>query len=390
MNLRAPFILLLISLNLGHLSGQEGGVHYYQFSFSLEENDYSRLISARGSKFDLYPTGSSLNGVPVNIERLHIRGKSSLFFDRKSFSIHTSKEDPVNFPDLEKPFRKFNLLSLSMDKNFFRNRLAFRCLNEFGLFPLFNAYANITINQHPQGIYLIMEKPDEYVLNSQKGVFLLRSMDGGRVEYEGGKELSGKESRTFVKAYREISKICKREKGEILRQELSERLDLEAYMKWLAFNFWIKNGDYGDEFYLYVLENREKPFFHLLPWDYDDIFSPKPHEGQKLRDYRLGPALIFSSEDMLGRTIATDSVLYTQYCGIFKSMLEDFTEEKLEEIFAGVLSELQIYAEKQRNDAHFQPDRAGMVDIEAVQKDMASKLAFLKDERLRCLAILNQ
>ena len=51
---------------------------------------------------------------------------------------------------------------------------------------------------------------------------------------------------------------------------------MKAYFSWLAFNFFIMNGDYSDELYLFALPNQEEIRFGVLPWDYDDILTGSP------------------------------------------------------------------------------------------------------------------
>ena len=60
---------------------------------------------------------------------------------------------------------------------------------------------------------------------------------------------------------------------------MSQWIDLDIYMKWLAFNFFIRNGDYTDEVYFYMDPATGK--YRIIPWDYDDIFASGPHEGSE-------------------------------------------------------------------------------------------------------------
>ena len=48
-------------------------------------------------------------------------------------------------------------------------------------------------------------------------------------------------------------------------------------MRWLAFNFLVRDGDYTDEVYLYIDPELKK--FKLIPWDYSNLFLTAPHEG---------------------------------------------------------------------------------------------------------------
>ena len=91
-------------------------------------------------------------------------------------------------------------------------------------------------------------------------------------------------------------------------------------MKWLAFNFIVKNGDYTDEVYFCIDPAVDK--FKFIPWDYDDIFAIAPHEGNAIKKDAIGNKLIFSSEDKLDQKIANDAYLYHIYLSVFQKTLK--------------------------------------------------------------------
>ena len=72
--------------------------------------------------------------------------------------------------------------------------------------------------------------------------------------------------------YKLIYKSLKKQNGEELYKTLNQWIDLDNYMKWLAFNFLVRNGDYTDEVFLYIDPEINK--FKIIPWDYDDLFLP--------------------------------------------------------------------------------------------------------------------
>lgn len=382
-SLRAIGLMVLLGISL--LRAQQFEGNYRLFEFSMKEGEYAELIHEVGKKIDVKPTAASLNGQPIQVTRLHVRGQSSLFFRRKSFTLHLAKGHPIYLQTpqgTKKLADKFYLLSLSMDRHYFHNRLAFLCLNELGLFPLFNAYAEVRINGESQGVYLIVEKPEDYVLDELKGVFILRVGPKHQVdEYSAKKSLSRREVKSYLQAFRQIKKVCRKASGRELQQALSELMDLEAYMKWLAFNYWVHNGDYSDEVYYYALKHRKSPLFSMLPWDYDDIFVSRPHEGWKLRNRRIGQAMIFSSEDLPGRTIARDSLLYRQYLQVFKEVLDRLPNEKLEAFFRQIDEELTPYFSKAEVVDASRYDQRGPSTLEDIRKDMQDKLELMKNQR---------
>lgn len=342
------FIFLWISISL---FAQKEESTFPTFHFHLHALDFQKLIESKGQKFEIKPIQAQLNEEEIEIEKIRIRGKSSLHFSRKSFSIHLSKNSELSFPSSPKAFRKFYLMSLSMDKFDYYNRLAFQCMAEIGIFPLDYRYAQLMINEEDQGTYFFVEKPDEYVLKHLKASYLMRRGEYSQADdIEWAKGLSKAEAKNYQKKYLEIKRICKQYEGGELQEKLSALIDLPAYMKWLAFNYWINNGDYNDEIFFYVKHENSVPLFSILPWDYDDIFAEGPHEGWTIRNKRIKDALIFSSEDYLGRKIASDPMLYAQYLEVLEEVIAQLSEEKLKEIFGDIREELKELDKYQKGD----------------------------------------
>ena len=71
-------------------------------------------------------------------------------------------------------FGDFYLVSLSMDRNYYHNRLSFDLLNSLGLFDLQYAYSELKINGKSQGIYLILQRPQDWALKDQNSPYIVR------------------------------------------------------------------------------------------------------------------------------------------------------------------------------------------------------------------------
>ena len=67
-----------------------------------------------------------------------------------------------------------------MDKNYWRNRFCFILLNEIGLFPLENSFVEVQLNDKSQGIYLLIQKTDDYTDQIDSPLLLRREQKGER------------------------------------------------------------------------------------------------------------------------------------------------------------------------------------------------------------------
>jgi spore coat protein H len=112
-------------------------------------------------------------------------------------------------------------------------------------------------------------------------------------------------------------------------------------MKWLAFNFFVRNGDYTDEVYFYIDRDIDK--LNIIPWDYDDLFAKAPHEGNIESRKVLGDKFIFSAEDMLDKKIATDPYLYKMYLIQFREVLNLLSPDVIKRTFENTYAELYPY-----------------------------------------------
>lgn len=306
---------------------------------------YDKIMASRGEDLDLANTILKFKGDTVSIKEAHLHGQTTLQFERKSYSIDADKK--IKLCKGCEGLGDFYLVSLSMDKNYFHNRLCFDLLNTLGLFHLQHAYSEVKINGKSQGIYLILERPQDWALKEENSPYIVRRgiehlVDRERFQKDTDKEMKKKYHDQFLSIYKLINQYS----GEDLHKKLNEVMHLEDYMRWLAFNFIIKSGDYSDELYFYVDPQSKR--FKIVPWDYDDIFKLHPHEGIKERNLKLNPSsLIFSSEDKLDVKIANDPYLYAQYQKHFKSVLEELSEEKLEKVLTNIYSDLSpLFASK--------------------------------------------
>jgi len=112
-------------------------------------------------------------------------------------------------------------------------------------------------------------------------------------------------------------------------------------MKWLAFNFLVRNGDYSDEVFFYIDPEINK--YRIIPWDYDDIFATVPHEGYSERKKMIGDKMLFSSEDKLDTKIANDPYLYNLYLGSLQKVIGELSPAVLKDVFENAYSELYPY-----------------------------------------------
>jgi len=283
-----------------------------RISFKMPDNCYSRIRDSRGLKYELSKIQMICNGSSIPVSSLSIRGKTSLYYPKKSFTVKLDKKiDIISSPGTVR-VKDCYLIGLTMDENYIHNYIAFTLMDVLDLFNLVFGYCEVVINDETQGIYLITERPRDYALKTVNSPAIIRRGYKGKIDkLVINKNNSPNSNRFYIRKFNRIYTHDRKYSGRELYDSLDSHIDMDQYMRWLAFNFLTRNGDYTDEIFLYIDPADDR--FRIIPWDYDDVFSKQPHEGYKSRRRVRGGKFIFSSEDRLDRVIITDEYLYLKY-----------------------------------------------------------------------------
>jgi len=330
------------------------------FSFKVDSKWESRLNEISGQKLEIPSCEIAYNGVAVKTKSCKTRGNTTLYFKRKSFSV--SLKDPVVLG--EKEIKKFALNNLAMDRNYYRNRLSFLLMERIGIFHLENDFAELRINGNSAGLYLTLQKPEDYI-RSLESTLLVRREYGGRITVE---DSHGENAKYPMKSLRKLRKFTKKFEGQQLYDSLNAIVHLDHYFQWLAFNYLIKNGDYTDELFLYLTVDDHR--FDVIPWDYDDIFMRQPHDGFKMRNQVLDNQLLFSGEAYIDIVIDDDKFLYLEYLRNFKQVLEILNPDVLKDAFEKVYVELYPYFADQEIIVQSKFDHFGLTNLDILKADL--------------------
>lgn len=340
-------------------------------SFNTSYSNYEKIKDTIGKKISVKATSLIINGNALEPEEINTRGQSSLYYRRKSFSFSLKSEAPFRHGERTESFKKFYLLSLSMDKNYCSNRLAFEMMEASKLFHLFYSFCNLRINGKSEGICMVVERPEDWAMKMKNSPLLIRRGYNTTIDkiITDEKTVGGKAKRDrddFREIYRSLNKY----EGEEIYKTLSNRLDMDVYMKWLAFNFFVRNGDYTDEVYFFVDPAIDK--FSIIPWDYDDLFSLAPHEGIVESRKVLGEKLFYSAEDPLDKKIVTDPYLYQKYLIQFEELMNQLSVDVLKRAFENTYAELYPYYSDNEIISNSRYDRYKNADLIKLKSDLLS------------------
>lgn len=369
------------------------------FELTVSPETQDLLYTSRDTSYSILEPGLALklNGHPLSIRKLGIRGESALDFRRKSYSVSLEQPIVLNTTDGSKTrvMKKFKLISMAMDYTYINNRVAFGILEKAGIMPLFYKYVELILNEQTQGIYFLVQDPEEYVEGEGSECLLRRDYHHNlaKIDYNPSDWYLPEED--YRERFKEIYALLTSEYGEALYASLSERLVLDEYFRKMGLDFLMQNGDYTDEIFFYSTVQEKQIRFRILPWDYDDIFKNNPHEIGRAwgtgtlfgtRTYasrddiyaEIGDHMVFSIEDDLDYIIARDSVLYARYEEVLTELVREFEVEDIEVLFAQVEQELTPFYSRAALIEQSQYDRYPC-NREQWEANMREKQSFLTE-----------
>jgi spore coat protein H len=340
-------------------------------SFNTTLYSYKRIGDTTGKKISVKAISLIINGETMDPEEISTRGQSSLHFKRKSYSFSLKSEALFRHGERTESLKKFYAISLSMDKNYSRNRLAFEMMEAAQLFPLFYSFCELRINGQSEGIYMVIERPEDWAIRKKESPLVIRRgynntikkiMTDNKVDREKAIKYKG----YFGQIYRSLNKY----EGEELYKTLSKWLDMNAYMRWIAFNFFVRNSDYTDEVYFFIDPGTNK--FSIIPWDYDDLFAIAPHEGNVASRKFIGDKLFFSTEDRLDKKIVTDPYLYKIYLIQLEELMNQLSNDVLKRVFENTYAELYPYYSDNDIISNARYDLYGEKNLNSLKSDLLS------------------
>ena len=337
--------------------------------FAISKRAFKTIKKVKTQKIYFEDLEVTVNDKVYFAKEIHTRGQTSHDFRRKSFAIGFDKKVGFLKNGNQVRIKHVNALNLVWDKYYIRNHLAFGLMEKVGLSELFDSYANIKINGKNEGIYLLMERPQDWAFKKHNSPFIIRRGYDHRVDkLKTAHHLDSNIRQKYMEKYEHIYTIIEDYNAKELYQQLSKLIDVEMYMNWLAFNYLVSNGDYTDELYLYIDPKEER--FKLIPWDYDDIFSSEPHEGNEDQNPILENKFIFSSEDPLDVKIAEDEYLYTIYIDQLKRLLTLLSPEIIKRELETIYEELHPYYSDQEIISISKYDWYKNANTEKLQKEL--------------------
>jgi hypothetical protein len=276
-------------------------------------------------------------GIPVPAAA-HLRGTSSLYCERKSFSVTLDGPRRRLAPDLASD--RFFLISMCADLRYFGQMFGDRLLKELGLFPAATRYVRLRIDGVNQGVYLVVHRPERALRDVGLGVtsVIRRRYDvlaqPAEVKYPEDPDLAA----AALARFDELGDLAQGGAPETLAAELDARLDLDAYLRMLALYSLLVNGDYIDEAYFTSSLEEDAERYTLMGWDTDDLLSACHGDGDLAIADDCG--LTYCAEAELDHALLRSPEVYRRYLEELALVLQSVTAARLEATMDAVQADL--------------------------------------------------
>ena len=191
-----PLLIFALMAYTPVIYGQSG---FPEIRITISKGQFTSL-QGPGERMTLKSPVFLINGDTTVVKEVHSRGNNSLTFEHKSLSVELEKAIALSVDGEKTKMKKFDLLNLVMDKYLWHNRWAYLAMSDAGIFPLVNTFCTLWINEQPQGIYLLVEKPQHYTASIKSPYMMRRGVDN-RIHNEYIETSSKEESKKCKKQY---------------------------------------------------------------------------------------------------------------------------------------------------------------------------------------------
>ena len=271
---------------------------------------------------------------------LHFRGATSMHCARKSFKVNLDGNELRRFVPGGSG-DEFYLISLCKDDRYFNQVFANRLLRGMKQFPLTGHYVRLTVNGENLGAYYLLEHVKETLLREHLALSaLVRRRFDPQDKPEDIKYPDDLEGAAEVQsAYDQLADIALHGEPKDMIEALEERIDLNRYLRWVAFNTFMRNGDTIDEAFFFASREKGQHYFRHMGWDADDLFSDCHHYSE----YALVDPheLIYCAEGNLDNALLRSPELYERYVDILEALLlSELGDDRLKSVMDGIQGEL--------------------------------------------------
>lgn len=268
---------------------------------------------------------------------LHLRGHTSLSCDRANYNVNLDGGEarrlgPGSATD------ELYLISMCKDEGYFNQTFAGALLQTMGLYPLEFRYVRMLEEGAERGAYILVEEPADALLQDHVDLAaIIRRRFDPEDQAEDVKYATGSDAKALA-LYEQAVTIAQTAPADEVADQMSSIMDLDAYLRWMAFMTFMVNGDYVDEVYFYGALEGAAPYFRMANWDPDDLFSACHHGSKFAHEDPAG--ILYCSEGKIDEAILRSPEVYGLFVDALEQVMADLTPAKLQWAMSGMREQL--------------------------------------------------
>ncbi|MCC6621429.1 MAG: CotH kinase family protein [Deltaproteobacteria bacterium] len=254
---------------------------------------------------------------------LHFRGQTSMDCERKSYNVDLTGPDARRLaPGVASD--ELYLVSMCKDDGHYNQLLGDRLAAQIGAFPLGFRVVRLFVNDLDQGLYLLLEDPLEGL---RADATALAAVIRRRLDQDGNSpdvEHTIHDDAWAMAAYDAM--VASAGDGA---EALARHLDLDGYLRWMALSVMLHNGDYVDEvlFHGALEAGQAHPWFRVMGWDPDDLWSPCHRNGVAAIPDPHG--ILYCAEANIDHVLFADPVIYERFVDHLDDLLLAYPMERM-------------------------------------------------------------
>ncbi len=320
----------------------------------LLDDEQLAFVGSSRDKERRLDIGTTVNGRAGPRASANLRGKGTLNCDRRSFTVRF--EEPIYIRS-SPPLDHLLLLSMCLDSTLLKMRSSAELLQEEGLFPAWHSYAEVRYGGESRGVYLLVERPRKALPRVfPENTMVIRRIRDNLQEVKRPDADDIDDLDALLAPYQRLYQLRREHEGEALLGALRQHMDYDLYLRWMAINSVLQNGDYIDEVFFYDRAGPEgsvRPYFAVMAWDYDDILRRCHTPGP------LPEPLFYCAESGLDRPVLDHEAVRSAYEGILREILAGpMAPDPYEALLTRLGGELEVYL-----------GRPGVIDALALDRE---------------------
>ncbi len=299
------------------------------------------LTEAERSRYDMLAANNSKADFTLNVRWgardpmtavAHMRGKGSIGCERRNYTMNLDGKRPRHVMP-NSGTDEFYLLSMCLDDRYIRQFTVLRAWKALGLFHSELRLIELTLDGETQAFYLLIEKVVEAVRDNNSGVLaiLRRGFAPPDTTVE-VKYARNQQNEAAVADYNLVEPALSGLSAAELITSADTHFNLDSYLRWLASNSILLNGDYVDEVWLMQSERLRKDgtiggHYSFGGWDAEDIFGGCHYNGTHAFDDAWG--LTYCAEAEWDQVLLADPIIYSRYVDILEERLDGGLDQEV-------------------------------------------------------------